>query len=200
MNVDWTAFDTIRDPTDKHVMMALALLEIQPELKKLPRKLRSFCLAHDISSQSRIISVKKSATLCSVPPWALGVGAESTSFEYVLRTVRATSKHGKRPWFDYVRLLGVEGVTEVSWYAELRLLFVLGGVDCAFVRWLEVCVPPQDDVLSVYGCTYLKDVDDGADDKGYYVVKLESIKACEYVNASVIPISSNILNVDNANP
>eukprot|EP00798_Chlamydomonas_sp_ICE-L_P016581 gene16581-22814_t len=157
--------------------MALALLEIQPELKKLPRKLRSFCLAHDISSQSRIISVKKSATLCSVPPWALGVGAESTSFEYVLRTVRATSKHGKRPWFDYVRLLGVEGGTEVSWYAELRLLFVLRGVDCAFVRWLEVCVPPQDDVLSVYGCTYLKDVDDGADDKGYYVVKLESIKA-----------------------
>eukprot|EP00798_Chlamydomonas_sp_ICE-L_P000843 gene843-33575_t len=41
----------------------------------------------------------------------------------------------------------------------------------------EVCVPPQDDVLSVYGCTYLKDVDDGADDKGFDVVKLESIKA-----------------------
>jgi len=36
-------------------------------------------------------------------------------------------------------------------------------------------------VLSVYGCTYLKDVDDGADDKGYDVVKLDSIKACEYV-------------------
>eukprot|EP00798_Chlamydomonas_sp_ICE-L_P005291 gene5291-18535_t len=64
----------------------------------------------------------------------------------------------------------------------------------------EVCVPPQDDVLSVYGCTYLKDVDDGAEDKGYDVVKLESIKACEYVNANVIPISSNILNADNANP
>ena len=50
MNVDWTAFDTIRDHNEKPVMMALALLEIQPELKKLPRKLRSFCLAHDISS------------------------------------------------------------------------------------------------------------------------------------------------------
>eukprot|EP00798_Chlamydomonas_sp_ICE-L_P003402 gene3402-13446_t len=111
--------------------MALALLEIQPELKKLPRKLRSFCLAYDIS-------------------WLLVLELN--------RPLLSTSK--------------------VSWYAELRLLFVLGGVDCAFVRWLEVCVPPQDDVLSVYGCTYLKDVDDGADDKGYYVVKLESIKAC----------------------
>lgn len=78
----------------------------------------------------------------------------------VVQTVRAAYDYyaAKRdndelhPWYDTVAVQSTD--PNVSWYAQLRLLFRWGEKNMAFIRWYEQMAEP--DMLTEFGCVRLK--------------------------------------------
>lgn len=143
---------------------AQAFVKQQPELQWLPDKLEIFWRDLGNIMTTDLIHVKRSGTLCATT---------STEGDHDhLQPIRATPKHNNRPWFDSIRVKGVDGS---SWYGEVRMMFEFCGKQLVYVRWYDVVQPPAGDILSQYGCVYLKLLD------MYDVVALESVLSREFI-------------------
>eukprot|EP00798_Chlamydomonas_sp_ICE-L_P025678 gene25678-biopygen20166 len=135
------------------------LLKNQPELKShnLCGKLEALLLIEKCDVAA-CINVSNSCTFCSVPSWG-----EGHNDFYELQTVRASANVYNKPWFDSITVMGQENDNEVTWYAEIRLLFFCVSrvhskkIPFMFVRWYEIV--RTRDILSAFGCTRLKGTD-----------------------------------------
>eukprot|EP00798_Chlamydomonas_sp_ICE-L_P015133 gene15134-biopygen24195 len=135
------------------------LLKNQPELKShnLCGKLEALLLIEKCDVAA-CINVSNSCTFCSVPSWG-----EGHNDFYELQTVRASANVYNKPWFDSITVMGQENGNEVTWYAEIRLLFFCVSrvhskkIPFMFVRWYEIV--RTRDILSAFGCTRLKGTD-----------------------------------------
>lgn len=100
--------------------------------------------------------------------------------ESEVQSIRAAynfySKNTEMPWFDCVAIKGDKGQT---WYAELRLIFRVGAIPLAYVRWFKE-VTNNPDILTKYGCIKLEWEMENNQPK-YDVVNLSCILRREYV-------------------
>lgn len=104
--------------------------------------------------------------------WLMQVPWDQT--HCIVQTIRAVFDYyaGKKsgdelhPWHDTVAVQSTD--PNVSWYAQLRLLFRWGNKNLALVRWYEEMA--QRDMLTEFGCVRLKweAVGAGTNEKPYY--------------------------------
>jgi hypothetical protein len=150
---------------EKPFKAAQHMLKQQPELQWLPTKLESYWRSQGLSMTNDLICVKLSGTLSATPTSAEGD-------HDVLQPIHSTPKHNDRPWFDSVRVRNDDGS---SWYGEVRMMFEFCRQQLFYVRWYDVVQPPPHDILSQYGCVYLKLLD------MCDVISLESVLSREYI-------------------
>ena len=155
----------INSDMNTFLLAAQHLLEKQPDLILLPKKLDFYCMTNNLDRTDNVLYVKKSGTLCATPDWV-------DESEVVLQSIRATHDCLNRPLYDSIRVQTEEGD---SWFAELRLMFEYGGQKLVYVRWYDVLQQAPDDILSQYGCVSLKLTE------LYGVIPMDTIVCKEYI-------------------
>lgn len=105
----------------------------------------------------------------------------------VVQTVRAAfdyySAKGDRkqhPWHDSVAVQSPD--IDVTWYAQLRLLFQWGDMSLALIRWYEDITAESEDILTGFDCVRVKwEAIGSRNSPRYQVIELDNILRRVYV-------------------